>query len=832
MTTSESNSDLLKGSSFSKHWQDASESFRQAGIWPSLPYPILNEQINGLILKALKQGSDDIQQDTIAFNPQKNAFLDVFKQYLKLVNKHYSATQVVIESLLEKYENVLNTLLEISLNNQPVPFEQISGVVSRVFKLYSFTKFNFETHDHLMRKIHQEFTKLQINIRREGMLLNMADQDFNIIFGCLQYEALIARVQYLLHKLLEKESAPEKIAELEKLQKSLAGYKDLMQEERTHNLRILDAETREAYLQKFDKLSRKVATEVETDCQMLERKDRKSMATASNWEQLDLNLINLEVNSKRMTTGMQSQNAGDTPIDEETTTSVSQFCSRNYVKYVADITRGASESVACYSVPSAILVLLHTFTYMLTYYGITPTTYDFNTLLDMKKQYFGLMSAFAPLIAGITTILYNIVLVKKKQYKPSYFVSLVTLLIGAFSYSIAFTWRSFWLNLLGRFCFGAGGARILTRTFMSKEIHIEHRIKYSAFLVGLTSMSMTFGPGLSALLETTIDSQDAKSIKLTQDFLNYSSEQKQAIVDRMTGFSIGVIKFSRVNYVTLVTFIMFAILIFVYICVFKDPEIKKDLRANSGKKSVLEKKLSKIEGIQGLSGDSIKQNEDNMQTVTDFKKKLASAQKYFTDFQTYYVCGYFLLMKAIQEAIMVETPIYIVSNYALGSAVSGLVFFCFTVLTLPLGLTPALLKKKFEDRKMIVIFSLFLIVALLIKIQYTDNLYPLWLFIAGSALVLGFSLSVETCCSSVITKVISEKKANSFWNAGIMGGLIDTFGRVAGSTSITVITAIAPSFLTLDEILYPFWLLVFLAMFLWLFWMYNRLDTKVYFRFG
>ena len=423
-------------------------------------------------------------------------------------------------------------------------------------------------------------------------------------------------------------------------------------------------------------------------------------------------------------------------------------------------------------------------------------------------------------------------------------ISLGCLALGTFLYSLALTYRSIVILFIGRALFGYGGARILTRKFFAKFIHVQYKIFYSAVLVGVTGVAMTFGPGLSALLETIIDSTVATNTKL-KHFAEESSEVQDQMIENITGFKILGMKFARVNYVTLVTFVIFLILIVLFIIYYEDAPAKEDFSAkDAGTNSIrkpshdqsvdqYERKMSEIKGIALLPGDQISsryKQEERKNQFDEWKNKLTSAQKFFTDGQTYYVCLYFLIIKAIQECIIVESPAYIVNAYNHTTALSGLIFFLFTFFTLPAALTPSLLKKKFEDRKMLTIFSILLLIAMLIKIQYIAGLYPFALFIAGSCLVLGFALSVETCCSSIITKVISEKKANSFWNAGLMAGLIDTLGRVAGSTSITIISFSVET-PNLDNYLFPIWFGVFFCVASCLYFMYSRLDTKSYFRF-
>jgi sugar phosphate permease len=350
---------------------------------------------------------------------------------------------------------------------------------------------------------------------------------------------------------------------------------------------------------------------------------------------------------------------------------------------------------------------------------------------------------------------------------------------------------------------------------------------------------MTFGPGLSALLETLIDSSEAHSIKL-DDFKNFSSEKKEAVMNVLTSFKIGGMRFSKVNYVPMVTCCVFIVMFFVCMFYFQDTppktaeELQNEIKQREASASNLRYQISQIDHLQFLPSDkkSAKYaSDDKNKKLREFKDKLSSAKKYFTDKQTYYIGIYFFVIKAIQECIIVESPSYIIKNYKYSSALSGLIFFLFTVATLPTALAPSFLKKKFEDRAMLRFFSYMLIASMIIKSQFTEPVYPFGLFVVGSCLVLSLALAVETCCSSILTKVISEKKALSFMNAGLLAGVIDTLGRVTGSTSITIISLFA-DYSILNCVLYPFWLAVFLAIVAGLTCMYSRLDMKMYVKFG
>ena len=147
------------------------------------------------------------------------------------------------------------------------------------------------------------------------------------------------------------------------------------------------------------------------------------------------------------------------------------YSSRNIEKYFVNVNVTQTVIVeACYNKLAPWFVLAHTFVYMLTYYGITPTTYDYNFIMGIPKPLFGLVSAFTPFIAAISCFIYN--WQTDHHFKKSYMISLGCLASGAFLYTLALTYRSIVILFIGRGLFGYGGARILTRKFFAKYIHI------------------------------------------------------------------------------------------------------------------------------------------------------------------------------------------------------------------------------------------------------------------------------------------------------------------------------------------------------------------------
>ena len=846
-----------KGLSFKPYWKIEKDKFEKEGILPCLDYPMFNDMINGMLFKSFEEKLKTDKMTDMSYNPQKNKFLNNFKLYLNEIQREISKVYAVIEVNLYRIQRKSTMYLDaINKPEGKTLIPKIEDLYHRLQLIAKFSQFNYDIFYHLIRKTGKQFKTLEINFELEAFNSIMADQVSCVCLTNLRLQEVIAHVQIMMSCAATNwPDMQERIAQMSYKLKKIDKEIDIIRREL---IRSAPAERREAISDLFENKKKQLLADT--------RKDLEASYTIPNtpWqsgpistpptdEQANVLMSNrLEIDhdpTVHKLIGTSKPQGDDSPLEmddyadikpkvnEEENEDYEAHRIRNIEKYFVDINDGfVAHAQACYNASTPWFVLAHTFFYMLTYYGLTPTTYDCNLLLGIPKQYFGLVSAMTPFVAAISCFIYNHY--TKVHYKTSYLISIACLFIGSFLYSLSFTHRNLAVLFIGRCFFGYGGGRILTRKFYTREIHVDHRVKWSAILVGFTGMSMTFGPGLSALLQTIFDPQQAQSIKLDH-FSDMPKEEQDVIVEKLTSFSIGGMRFSKVNYLPGLTMIIFFIMFFVFLFFFKDTPEKspKELETEKKKKTgsvELKYMISDIKNIQMLPNDtkSTKVPEaDRNKRLEEYLSKLKVATKYFTDKQTYYVCGYFFVIKAIQECIIVESPSYIIKNYGYTSVISGLIFFLFTFLTLPAALTPSFLKKKFEDRAVLKVSSFLLIAVMIIKIQFTKALYPFGIFILGSCTVLGFALSVETCCSSILTKVISEKKAKGFMNAGLLAGLIDTLGRVIGSTSITIVT-IFLDYKYLNCVLYPFWFVIFASIVVCLIWMYSRLDTKMYVRFG
>lgn len=105
---------------------------------------------------------------------------------------------------------------------------------------------------------------------------------------------------------------------------------------------------------------------------------------------------------------------------------------------------------------------------------------------------------------------------------------------------------------------------------------------------------------------------------------------------------------------------------------------------------------------------------------------------------------------------------------------------------LPFALLPIAAAKKWGDNSVMVFGMAFMLVASIIKINYTPNtVQNREQYYAASILFFSSTLVAEMAGISILSKVIPPKLKLSFWNAGLFSGCADNLGRAVGSALYT-----------------------------------------------
>ena len=89
----------------------------------------------------------------------------------------------------------------------------------------------------------------------------------------------------------------------------------------------------------------------------------------------------------------------------------------------------------CYSMVDLWIVIIHTFVFMLNYYALSPTAYDYVEALGYSKSLTAVISSLTPITETCLSFMYNAL--TKKSYKVCYYISLTCLTLANLSYASA-----------------------------------------------------------------------------------------------------------------------------------------------------------------------------------------------------------------------------------------------------------------------------------------------------------------------------------------------------------------------------------------------------------
>ena len=472
--------------------------------------------------------------------------------------------------------------------------------------------------------------------------------------------------------------------------------------------------------------------------------------------------------------------------------------------------RPVSES-ACYNDFDAWMVIIHTMGFMLIYYGNVTTAYTYAGEIGFPKALKSIVAAATPFASFISTFHYAAWI--KKRYTSSYWISLITLTLGCFTYFIAMTAEFPMLLLVGRILFGYGGGRVITKTFVTYIIKPKFKSLWSSYLVCMTALAITGGPGVSSLLEYV-----GKGSFLGLKYETYNI-------------------YSGVLTVILLAFSILMLSTFEDIPASRGGRLHKKKKRRNKPKSILElhnrvsnnqgarntenqvlpmlKKTSTlmqlkrdideessddhnsiiqsfeysdVDVIEHSQSEEIKDLEDPQFKGLNIMRKTTVIKQYFP---LYFLFCIFTLCKMTQEACIVEVPYMLQEYHKWTTQEIGFAIAVYTPFTIALALLPGLLAMKgISNTKMMIVFSTMTMLSMFLKVNYAvDEPIPAAMYIFTSGLTLSLTFATEVTMTALFCEWQPYYIKKTFWNAGLLSGLGDTAGKTLGNFSITLFSA-------------------------------------------
>ena len=468
-----------------------------------------------------------------------------------------------------------------------------------------------------------------------------------------------------------------------------------------------------------------------------------------------------------------------------------------YISIALDYAGEKEAEKACYSMVDLYLVYLHTFLYILNYYGLGQTSPDYAKSLDLQPSLSGILQAATPVAAIFWGFFINVI--TKTKYRFPYLLCLSMLVIGNLFYYLAESVKennaaALALLILGRMIFGMGGSRLMTRKYIAINVPSSFQSKHSTYLVGFSALGITLGPGISSMLEF---------VKPTT-----------VLGTSLTTF----------NILAFVFFFIWLFLFIFFIFVFKgyDKSIEKQviiMKKNEEELSQRFKDLhvlySNLENRKMKKHLSIFQkNQDNFiasglevrenpnynpeQAFVPVEPKNYVRQKetrsifqvFFPNNITFFSLWCFLIFKTVQEAYFTEQPQMTNEYWNWSSQDVGWFMLGLTLVGVPTALITGYATKKMEDRKILLIGFILYIVSCILKINFQfDKPMNVYHYCIASAILFCATLVGEAAAIAILAKVISPSLKLGFLNAGLLAGTADTLGRALGNSSMTLFSS-------------------------------------------
>lgn len=420
------------------------------------------------------------------------------------------------------------------------------------------------------------------------------------------------------------------------------------------------------------------------------------------------------------------------------------------------------------------IAVLKQFLYNVFYYCQIPTFLAQLKAMDAPPFVVGFIFCLTPFAAGFADIGFNYMI--RQKYRRSLVASFLILQLAILVHILGAGYNYIWLLILSRLIAGCSEDNVAVNTYLAREAVEEKRLRFGYLLVTSYAVAIGFGSGLTALL-----------------------------VEVVPEFSLGSLKINDFNITQVVLLLAYLPTTLVFVFFFKDhDQATKDIMDSRKPKIEVPVKyyteeypynLSFNFGIVNLpeycstleimeekiSEDKAKIKHESMQE----KKRLA--KRYFAREQVHYMIKYLCCVWIFIEAIIIDSPFYLVQVKDVSPAIVGLFFFCqLALLPLSSWVFPMIIKKKAPASALVRYLTIALIVALLMRIQWSSQPYPYILFMLLQVPLLCLSLFGAAMCMAFLNELASDIQVDKAFGTGFIRSMVLDWGRFSAGVIISL----------------------------------------------
>lgn len=846
--------------SFTMHYLKSTELLKLQGRPKCANYPYLNNLVNGLAYVYFREITKPTE--ALLSKLEDKRILDCLEVYADCLSKEFVHVERSLENLIKSaYQHIdFRSLPKTYLSEEECKqgLEQTAMVIEKLLMaVVDYHKFNYQVLVHLVLKVRDQIETMEVNVSSVILKRFLQSDACNCFFGSLHVLELIKVAAEFVKQITSTAGRPWTPEELRALRNHgvrceiLTAEVTRLREQAVFRLlesprraiELFVAKEREQFADFEEKLSeskRKLVSSAlgkaankpksvqgnsvaEREAEPLDHKNDISLNLGPKTQR---NLLNTGKDEAQVDESQQLQvrEQEEKPLENVTGTPFFWLEARSFCVRLDQPNEPQQAGPKPAKSSSAVLhlwvILARNFAFLVFYYGQLPVFWASLRRMKVPSWLLGFLFSLTTLFSLLSNYLFNKHL--SDRYRLSFTLSGAVLLLAILLQVLAGGFDSVALLVLARVVAGFAEGLVTTDTYIVRVTPEEKKNYFGYLYVGSHALAISLGCGLCALLGSVVPEYKLGSLKL--DASNYLS-------------------------IFLLFFYVPGLLIF-FAC-FSDPPPRaprttaqaalappsRDVEAQALQElDPYEFDLSEVHEMTVLpplltskqTFDEAVQNERRAIKKQDLQDKMRYVKRYFLKDQTNYIAGYMFVMHTIHECVIIETPFMLNELKQLDSGFVGLYFFLIFPFLLSFSLGHWFLKDRYTNGHIFQFFLVALIVACLVKYQFSNQVYPLAAIFLGSTLVLALSLGAESCALSVLTELVSEHQVEKQYGVGYKKSMLVAGGRALAGLMVTIALAIFSRNKAQEQfmnaIIYGIWAVGLAVLFFFLRSVMSRLD--------
>jgi len=414
---------------------------------------------------------------------------------------------------------------------------------------------------------------------------------------------------------------------------------------------------------------------------------------------------------------------------------------------------------------SSMLNLVSTFLYMTNYYIVAPSVGDYALRLGSDVSMSGFIIGMTPNAALIATVLYGFW--SSYSYRNALIFASSSSFCGNILYALALKYNSIKMVLLGRFLVGFGSARSINRRYIADVFSKADRTAASADFVTYAALGMAAGPA--------------------------------------SAFAVGLLSFdpsnllwTDVNAPGWIMMVAWGVFLVFLVTFFEEPD-RSRMYTNSTEETSLSGKPGSIT-TKTMSNDSLKSNGEDeitplliqhgddgnniVQTAISLKS-CETGPPLWKNVAVMVSLWMYFVLKIILEMFMSSSGIVTKFYFDWDQKKCGLFMAIVALLMFPVNMVVAKLSQKYEDRELITVALIVMLVSVLGIINYFPNQYSVYQYMIFGVGVFISTNSLEGVNMSLLSKTIPTSWAKGIFNSGFLATEAGTLARSVGCVLIS-----------------------------------------------